>query len=59
MKEAPDAKLDATRTVCPAVNAIDYSALESLEAINHRLKDAGILKARSWTACNAHISCKS
>ena len=28
--------------VCPAVNVIDASALESLEAINRRLKDAGI-----------------
>jgi sulfate permease, SulP family len=27
---------------CPAVNTIDSSALESLEAINHRLKDGGI-----------------
>ena len=27
---------------CPAVNTIDASALESLEAINHRLKDAAI-----------------
>jgi SulP family sulfate permease len=27
---------------CPAVNTIDYSALESLEAINSRLKDGGI-----------------
>jgi sulfate permease, SulP family len=27
---------------CPAVNAIDASALESLEAINERLKDGGI-----------------
>ncbi len=27
---------------CPAVNAIDYSALESLEAINQRLKDGGV-----------------
>ena len=27
--------------MCPAVNEIDTSALESLEAINHRLKDAG------------------
>lgn len=27
---------------CPAVNTIDASALESLEAINHRLKDAGV-----------------
>ncbi|MEP9373819.1 sulfate permease [Mesorhizobium sp. KR1-2] len=28
--------------MCPAVNAIDASALESLEEINHRLNDAGI-----------------
>jgi SulP family sulfate permease len=28
--------------MCPAVNEIDASALESLEAINHRLEDAGI-----------------
>lgn len=28
--------------LCSAVNAIDASALESLEQINHRLKDAGI-----------------
>ena len=28
--------------VGPAVNTIDASALESLEAINHRLKDGGI-----------------
>jgi SulP family sulfate permease len=27
---------------CPAVNTIDASALESLEAINQRLKDGGI-----------------
>jgi sulfate permease, SulP family len=27
---------------CPAVNSIDISALESLEAINQRLKDGGI-----------------
>jgi SulP family sulfate permease len=27
---------------CPAVNTIDLSGLESLEAINHRLKDAGL-----------------
>ena len=27
---------------CPAVNTIDASALESLEAINRRLKDGGI-----------------
>ena len=27
---------------CPAVNTIDASALESLEAVNHRLKDGGI-----------------
>lgn len=28
--------------MCSAVNVIDASALESLEAINHRLKDAGV-----------------
>ncbi|NQY98433.1 MAG: sulfate permease [Henriciella sp.] len=28
--------------MCPAVNHIDASALESLEAINHRLEDSGI-----------------
>jgi len=28
--------------MCPAVNEIDASALESLETINHRLKDAGV-----------------
>ena len=28
--------------MCPAVNDIDASALESLEAINHLLKDAGV-----------------
>ncbi len=28
--------------MCPAVNAIDTSALESLEAINHKLLDAGV-----------------
>jgi sulfate permease, SulP family len=28
--------------MCPAVNHIDASAMESLEAINHRLKDAGV-----------------
>ncbi len=29
--------------VCPAVNDIDLSALESLESINSRLKDAGVV----------------
>lgn len=28
--------------MCPAVNLIDASALESLETINHRLKDSGV-----------------
>ena len=28
--------------MCPAVNRIDASGLESLEALNHRLKDAGV-----------------
>jgi SulP family sulfate permease len=27
---------------CSAINSIDASALESLEAIEHRLKDAGV-----------------
>jgi len=31
-----------TRTMGSAVNSIDASALESLEAINHRLKGGGI-----------------
>ena len=31
-----------TRIMGSAVNTIDASALESLEAINHRLKDGGI-----------------
>jgi sulfate permease, SulP family len=31
-----------TRTVGPAVDTIDTSRLESLEAINHRLKNGGI-----------------
>jgi SulP family sulfate permease len=29
--------------VCSAVNSIDASALESLESINHRLKDGGVV----------------
>jgi SulP family sulfate permease len=28
--------------MCPAVNEIDMSALESLEAINERLKSSGV-----------------
>ncbi|UWQ17932.1 SulP family inorganic anion transporter [Jannaschia sp. M317] len=28
--------------MCSAINDVDYSALESLEAINHRLKDMGV-----------------
>ena len=28
--------------VCPAINSIDASALESLEAINHRLAEGGV-----------------
>ena len=28
--------------MCSAVNAIDASALESLESLNHRLADAGV-----------------
>ncbi|MGB5077360.1 MAG: sodium-independent anion transporter, partial [Sphingorhabdus sp.] len=36
------AKLRHLILMCSAVNAIDASALESLEAINHRLADAGV-----------------
>jgi len=39
---AGDCPLNHVILVCPAVNSIDASALESLEAINHRLRDAGI-----------------
>ena len=39
---ADDRPLEHVILVCPAVNSIDASALESLEAINHRLSDAGI-----------------
>jgi SulP family sulfate permease len=28
--------------MCSAVNVIDFSALEALEALNHRLKDMGV-----------------
>jgi len=28
--------------MCSAVNVIDFSALEALEALNHRLRDMGI-----------------
>ena len=38
--ERPDLK--HVILMCSAVNAIDASALESLEEINHRLTDAGI-----------------
>ena len=34
--------LTAAILACPAVNDIDMSALESLENINARLKDAGV-----------------
>ena len=39
---AANPQLDHFVLMCPAVNEIDASALESLEAINHRLKDAGV-----------------
>lgn len=44
VNEAVAAKPDINHLIleCPAVNAIDSSALESLEAINLRLKDGGI-----------------
>ncbi|MEO1240451.1 MAG: sulfate permease [Pseudomonadota bacterium] len=35
-------KLEHLILMCPAVNRIDASGLESLEAINERLKDAGV-----------------
>ena len=39
---AGEPKLRDLVLVCPAVNLVDASALESLEAINERLKDAGV-----------------
>lgn len=39
---AANAKLKHVVLMCPAVNEIDASALESLEAINHRLASAGV-----------------
>ena len=39
---ADHSKIEHLVLMCSAVNAIDASALESLEAINHRLSDAGI-----------------
>ncbi|WP_417668203.1 SulP family inorganic anion transporter [Roseibium sp.] len=35
-------ELEHVVLMCPAVNAIDASALESLEEINHRLSDSGV-----------------
>ena len=39
---AQDCPIKHVVLMCTAVNAIDFSALESLEAINTRLKDLGI-----------------
>ena len=39
---AGDAAIRNVILMCSAVNEIDMSALESLEAINHRLRDMGI-----------------
>ena len=39
---AANPALEHVILMCPAINHIDASALESLEAINHRLKDAGV-----------------
>ncbi|MGG7565540.1 SulP family inorganic anion transporter [Rhodovulum sp. DZ06] len=39
---AANRKIKHVILMAPAVNAIDASALESLEAINHRLKDGGV-----------------
>ena len=41
-KVAQNPKLDHVVLMCPAVNHIDASGLESLEAINQHLKDGGI-----------------
>ncbi len=40
---ANDKNIEHVILVCPAVNFIDASALESLEAVNCRLKDAGVM----------------
>lgn len=39
---AANTRMEQLILMCPAVNVIDASALESLEAINRRLADAGI-----------------
>ena len=39
---AEDSELEHVILLCTAVNEIDMSALEALEAINHRLKDQGL-----------------
>lgn len=39
---ADRADIEHVVLMCPAVNEIDASALESLEEINHRLKDSGV-----------------
>ncbi len=39
---AANPQLEHFVLMCPAVNEVDASALESLEAINHRLQDAGV-----------------
>lgn len=39
---AKQAELEHLVLMCPAVNLIDASALESLEAINQRLQDSGV-----------------
>jgi SulP family sulfate permease len=39
---AERAELEHVVLMCPAVNRIDASGLDSLEAINHRLKEGGI-----------------
>lgn len=40
---ADNSNLEHLVLMCPAINHVDASALESLEAINQRLKDAGIM----------------
>ncbi|MFN3937826.1 MAG: SulP family inorganic anion transporter [Gemmobacter sp.] len=41
-KVAADPRIRHVVLMCPAVNAIDASALESIEAINAHLRDAGV-----------------
>ncbi len=52
----PDCEVKHVVLMCSAISDIDLSALESLEAIAHRLATMGVTlhlprsRARSWTA---------